>query len=147
MVIKSTCCAMLTSDQWNSCFLIPGLAPSHEKHKTDAVLQQGQGYQRDVINCWLLCSPDTCALLITKDSWPWFLIGLVISMAGSELSLEKYRQVKCLEPQFDVDATDSGTSEGKGARACSEAPAGNANKVLWASQWFPIRQKRWGIDF
>lgn len=149
VVIKSTRCAVLTSDQWNSCFLIPGLAPSHEKHKTDAVLQQGQGYQRDVINSWLLCSPDTRALLITKDSWPWFLM---ISMARSELSLEKYRHMKRLEPQFalrlfDVDATDSGTSEGKGARACPEAPAGNANKVLWAIQWFPIRQKRSGIGF
>lgn len=49
----------------------------------------------------------------------------MISRAESELSLEKYRHVQCLDlcfiPRlFDVDATDRGISEGKGAKASSQ---------------------------
>lgn len=153
MVIKSTCCAVLTSDQRNTCFLIPGLAPSHKKHKADAVLQQGQGYQRDVIDGWWLCFRDTSALLITKDSWPRFLIDLGISTAESELSLEKYRHVQCLGlwfalRLFDVDATDSGISEGKGAKASSQGH--RLEMQTRCSQLFndfPSGKKRWRIDF
>lgn len=123
--IKSTCWSRFTSDQGNCCFLIPLLAVSHHKHKTDVSFTRVRLSQGGMNNHWLW------AFLLLL--WWWIRVNKKISQClggvGERINFAKlYRLIESQKNQanwiscvdiswfrvFDLRLASSAISKGKG---------------------------------